>query len=566
AQIERDPINLIIKQPNPSDPFFPATADPKVPYESKVILAGYFASTEDNYYQHDKIVRGHTMDITLLPGMRFVRRFTGDGRWNIRNKDLDMEYKLGYVDPRVGPRDFLTDTTYANGELLYQPDLTTHSEEYPAGVWQEANILRTDRGLQPAEGGKESWSVFRIRLPYAIVGWPTSFTGPANPVGAAAISVVLHRGSHAVRQGIGISVDAGASWRTIWTNDATGTVEQAFDFSQLVVGRYEYLVRIELTASNPAESRLERLAINTAFQVAPRVLPALREAENRMIFRLGTQTESTEIIPNLSNADSFLRHVVSYNGVWLTDSSIMSRLGRQGEVVFELAPPKPGTVHRFSVNAGCRREPAQRHPDDDIKIYYAENEPRDWKLLYDDEYPSWAGHWGYFAYGDAVCRPDTKRVFVRFAITTGSSAAIRHIVMRLHWRPEGAGGMPPRGVKVEHGWTEGGIPKMYSHVCTRPVEKYTVKVGTAVENSYVLLEPVRASGLVWRPNDPPVHKPPTPTNEVVDVAMRDEMRSLLRAIDKDPVSALPIAAKSKIEWLAGAAKQALEMIQKFGWK
>ncbi|MGQ9662719.1 MAG: hypothetical protein ACUVWX_10360, partial [Kiritimatiellia bacterium] len=418
AQIERDPINLILRQPNPSTPFFPATADPKVPYESKVILAGYFASTEDNYYRHDKIHRGHTMDITLLPGMRFVRRFSSDGRWNLRNKDLEMEYKLGYVDPRVGPRDFLSDTTYGNGELLYQPDLTTQSGEYPAGVWQESNILRTEKGLQPVEPDKPAWCVFRIRLPYVIVGWPTSFTGPAKPVGAAAISVGLYRASPKVRQSISLSVDNGGTWRTVWTNDALGQVEQALDFSQLVVGHYEYYVRIELTAANPADSRLERLSLNTAFQLAPRVLPALREGENRMIFKLGNQTETMEIIPNLSNADSFLRYVTDYKGVWLSDGSIMSRLGRPGEVVFELVPPKAGTVHSFSVNAGCRREPGQVHPDDDIKLFYAENAPRDWKLIYDDEFPSWANHWSYYAYAGALCSPGTQRVFVKLALTT----------------------------------------------------------------------------------------------------------------------------------------------------
>ena len=59
---------LILRQSHPSDPFFPATADPKAPYESKVILAGYFWSKKEHYYQHDKVVLGHTMDITLLPG------------------------------------------------------------------------------------------------------------------------------------------------------------------------------------------------------------------------------------------------------------------------------------------------------------------------------------------------------------------------------------------------------------------------------------------------------------------------------------------------------------------
>ncbi|MHC4917110.1 MAG: hypothetical protein ACYTGB_16645, partial [Planctomycetota bacterium] len=163
-QICRDPINLMLEQANPSKPYFPSTKDPKVPYESKVLAASYFATTRDNYYQHDKVVTGHRMDVTLLPGMRLVRRRAGDGRWNIKNSNVAFEYKVGYIDPRGGPVDFIDGGGYASGELLYQPDRSARSGEYRAGVWQDANVNVVRNGLVPLDPAKPAWCVFRVRL------------------------------------------------------------------------------------------------------------------------------------------------------------------------------------------------------------------------------------------------------------------------------------------------------------------------------------------------------------------------------------------------------------------
>jgi hypothetical protein len=558
-QITRDPIGLILNQPKPSNPFFPAGKDPKIPYESKILFTGYFASTDDNFYQHDKTVMGHRMDITLLPGMRYERHFTSDGRWNIHNGSSEFEYKVGYHDPRVGPKDFLSDTGYANGELLYQPDLTTRSPEYAAGVWEESNIKVTDTGLVPAEAGKPAWCVFRIRVPYAIAGWPTSFVGPANVRGAAVVSAVLHRQADDPAQGLDVSVDRGSTWTPVWTNLAAGKAQAVVDLSEQAAARYEYLVRIRLGDDKSAGTRLESLGIRTAFQIAPRSLPALAEGKNRMTFRLGDETETLEFVADLRNSDNFVRDVKSYKGVWLQGGSIVSKLSRPGEVIYELKPPRPGTVAGFHAELGCRREPFGLHPDDDIKIFYAENQPENWKLVYDDEFPPYAQHWCYHANGSAVCAPGTKSVFVKIGIRSASSASIQRIQMRLRWKPEGSGGMPERGVRVEHSWTESGADKKFSTVVKTAPADYAVETGKGIVNRYVVMEPVRADGLKWRENDPAVAAPPVPDQKVLDEALRDEMRSLLRGIDADPKTGLPKAMACKIEWLAGGAKQASAM-------
>jgi len=231
-------------------------------------------------------------------------------------------------------------------------------------------------------------------------------------------------------------------------------------------------------------------------------------------------------------------------------------------VIYKLEPPRPGTVRGLSAGAGCRREPYQLNPEDDIKIYYATNEPSAWVLLCDDNFPAYASHWSYHLGGAATCGEGARRVFVKYAIRTAASAAILVPHMRVHWLPDGPRGVPERGVRVEHGWTEGGERKAFSKVVTRAPESYVVETGRNVVNAHITLEPVRSPGLAWREDDPPVTRPPVPGEKVLDEKMRDEMRTLLRAVDADPATGLPRAAQSTIPWLADGARQALEMLRR----
>jgi hypothetical protein len=562
-QVCRDPLGLIINQKNPSKPFFPYTRDPKVPYESKYLAASYFATTRDNYYQHDKIVLGHRMNVTLLPGMKLTRFFKGDGRWNIKNSTVSFEYKIGYLDPRKGPADFVRGDGYGSGELLYQPDLTTRSEEYAAGVWQDANIKVGKKGLEPAEAGKAAWSVFRIRLPWVISGWATAYAGPARPAGAAVVSAELYRKNVDVQQAIEVSTDRGKTWKNVWApEDGAKTRHRVvIDLSEHVHAEYEYLLRVKLCGEKGGEARLEKLAISTGFQHNPRVYPALKPGANKMNFFLGDGTRTLEINPSLKSAGAFLKDVHSYKGIWFRRGQITGKLGQTGEVVFELKPPQAGTCVSFHAGGGLRREPYGLNARDDIKIYYAENQPKDWKLVYDDEFPKWASHWCYHGNGGAKLTPGTKKVYVKFTVRTVSSASIQRIRLYLNWKPDGAEAMPKRGMRVTHGWTEGKRARDFDRVIKKAPYEYVVKTGKDVANSYLVMEPVRKRGLKWRKDDPPVNKPPLPADKVLDEGLRDELRGMLKAIDADPKTGMPKATKSKVKWLAGNARAARSMLR-----
>ncbi len=566
-QLERDPIRLILNQQNPSDPFFPAAGNPKVPYESRVILAAYFASRERqgpnaNYHMHDTSVLRHRMSITLVPGMRYIRNFYPQGKYNYRPGQVADELENGYFDPVAGPQDFVSDRRYGNGHLLWQPDLRKSVGEYAAGVWDDSNIAQDEAGLTPEAPGQPARAVFRIALPYIIVGWPTSWESPPNPVGAAVVAATLHRKSEQDRQAISVSTDRGRTWTTAWTNEKLGTTTQVIDLSEHVVHHYKYLLRFELEAKeNPADSRLSALSMNTSFQVAPTSLPALRPGDNQMTFKLGDETETEITTLDLSSSEAFQRDVHSFNGIWFRPWQIRGRQGQVGEVIYELTPPKPGTVAHVAAGAGCRRQPWRLHHQDDVKIYVAENEPKDWKLVFDDDVPIYMRHWSYRAFGSTDCSPGTERAYVKFAVRTESSVTLQELWLRMHWRPDGPPGLPERGVKVTHLWAEGGEERRHVQKIDQAPMTYTVTTGEDVVNRSVIIEPVRDPRTAWRENDPPLARPEPDPPQFLDRELRDEIRMLLRNIDDDPDEWLPIATEHRNEWLAGAARQGIAMFR-----
>ncbi|MDD4890029.1 MAG: hypothetical protein PHU85_08870, partial [Phycisphaerae bacterium] len=571
---ERDPIAPVLNQPNPSEPFFPAVKNPRVPYESKVIVAAYFASRENNHTRHDKVDIGHRMDITLAPGMRYTRYFEPRGAWCYRYKDLEGELKNGYIDAEVGPKDPFSDKRYGSGVLAWQPDLGSGTNEYRAGVWLDENIAQDARGLSPAAAGKPAWSVFRVRLPYVIVGFPSSWT-EHKPVGAAVVSAKFAR-TAADTAAISVSTDGGRMWKTAWKSEKEkpGETQPVVDLSEFVEGRYEYLVRFEMQAGkSPAGCRLDSVAIQTQFQLNPATLPAVRDGHTKMRFALGDETEVTELVPDLMTGEGFLRDVQQIQDIAFRPGRLSSRGGRTGEIIYELTPPKPGLIRGVGIVAGCRREPTQLNYQDETQVWLAENEPKGWKLVAASDVPPYAMHWSHFLSAQPRCGPDTKRVFVKFTVKTVRSASIQFIRMRLYWQPGqavagkplqlDAPGLPVRGVRIEHGWVEGGTEKRFETTIKDAPAEYAVEAGKGVVNKWVTIEPIRDPSLrdAWRANDPPVAAPKLPKPQLVDVKLRDEMATLCRQIDQDPAKYLPKAAASKIEWLVTGAREALAMFK-----
>ncbi len=557
ADVENDALNLIVNQPAPSEPFFPASRNPKAPYESKYILAAYFHSKHNNHYQHDKISMGHRMDIILLPGMRYARHFQGDGRFNIHNKSLSLEREVGYVDPSKGPADHQSNKTYGNGELLYQPDLSNKTNEYRRGLWHEENIRQTESGLVPADFSTPARCSFRISLPYVIVGWPSSFTGPTNPTGAAVISLRFNTEASNRSCYLRVWSDVGACGsRVDCSIDSAASVIS--DLSAYVAGGYEFTVEIEFSGKRTC---LEKLSLRTAFQLSPRALPAVRPGKNEMTFLAGPETCTMVFAPRLNTLEALAEETYSMKDTVFEDSAVRSTAGKTAELIYELQPPKPGKVHSFSVDTGCRRSYDGRSPEDRISISWAENSPCEWRPAADDsDFPMYAGHWSYHLNASGECSDNVEKLYIRYQIKTLGNAGIRNILIRLRWKPNSAASIASPGLKISHEWKDEDGNQRFEHVVTEPEYKYTFDAGQEVKNRRVIMEPVRDPTLEWRENDPSVNRPHPIKEKLINIDNQQRMRKLLREIDVDPCNAIPKAAKSGIRWLESGSREVADML------
>jgi len=176
---------LILAPRSPSTPFFPSVKRPMMIYEQKQIFTGYLLNHAVHYRQHDKFRTTHPMNLALRPGERFTRSWANAGKWNCP-PGLAAECKgVGYVDPWPGPRDHYAELypesprnddgsplAYANGLLVYRPNLAAGAGDYAAGVFRDENVDATGGGFGPAAAGKPARAEFRVWLPYVIVGWP----------------------------------------------------------------------------------------------------------------------------------------------------------------------------------------------------------------------------------------------------------------------------------------------------------------------------------------------------------------------------------------------------------
>ncbi|MCG3179179.1 MAG: hypothetical protein BIFFINMI_01512 [Phycisphaerae bacterium] len=568
-EISRDPIRLVLQQKHPSTPYFPSAANPLMPWESKVIVAGYFASRDNNYYSYAHRILGHRMNLTLAPGMRLVRWFSPKGAWNYRAGSMDIEAKMGFVDPAVGPKCSFDDRRYGDGCLLYQPDLTDAGDEYPAGVLRDRNMTRDREGLRPADPAKPAYAIFRIALPYVIVGWPTQWTGDsAKPVGAAVVSAEFDRGDKDA-QSLSVSADGGATWTPVLANDAVGRSQAVADFSAAAVARYGYLLRVDLRAGgkDAAACRLRKLSVRTTFQCSPWALPAVRAGETKMTFKLGDPVRTEDWTPDLLTPEGFLRDLYAVKAIRFAKGRLQSTGDETGELVFELAPPMdvPGRVRGFRYTVGCRREPGVMDWRDDVKVYWAPDEPANWRLLADDDPPPFMEHWSYVLNGETVCPAGAdapRRVFVKVALRSHLSASVQYVHFYTDWSPDGDdASLPARGVRVVHAWSEGGQARRFEKILTSAPADYVVAAGGKPVNDYVLIEPVRDAKLAWREDDPKVVPPTIAPPNLLDARLHEHLKMMLAAIEADPAKGLPAAAKSDFTWLAGGARQAEQMFR-----
>ncbi|KKL19557.1 hypothetical protein LCGC14_2464270, partial [marine sediment metagenome] len=266
-ELTQNPEGLVLNNAERSDPC-------DLPDRSLEAYAKMYGETE-TVDDHVKClppkwsIRAHSMDFHLRPGETLIRSQGNQGRfhmpaaWTASRTKYRREWK-GHPRERYEPF-----RTFGNGRWIYQPDLSTGSGDFAAGVRQAEGVNPDDGGL--AGTGGASW---RIQSPYPFCGIPDC---DAQPI-TYSEGVWLHlAGSGPVRAEV---TDPEGKLVEVGTIDG-GDFERKVDITQLLSSRYDCLIRITLGEG----ARLRRLRFEGYLMTSPTSIPRLVAGDNPMELR-----------------------------------------------------------------------------------------------------------------------------------------------------------------------------------------------------------------------------------------------------------------------------------------
>jgi hypothetical protein len=204
------------------------------------------------------------MEFTLRPGESI------EWRWNEAKKHHfapnPVLYLLKSSDLHEwGPKAW---ATLKNGLWSYTPPLRRPAAREGAtaeGVrWTGAS---KGPAVVPAKAGEPGRLVWRVKVPYVIVGGQLKARMSGQGEWALAVS------------------HDGREWKPIPAGAAEANASLDEFFPSPGVPHYEYMVRLEMKAArNPAGFGLESIAIENDLQMAPLAMPSLELGDNRIVY------------------------------------------------------------------------------------------------------------------------------------------------------------------------------------------------------------------------------------------------------------------------------------------
>ena len=243
--------------------------------EENKSVARWYATPENNRVRELNLDNQYEMNLTLRPGEKIILRWDNIGKY---------QSNLFFTEPPI----------YANGKIIYIPDLTNNS--YRNGIVSENNIKSIgDDGLKPNihvdkcyfEGDRSEYRteiIYKVTSPYVIVGGKIGGDFYRNDTYG---DVCL----------IEISFD-GERWTPIWFAKSTGWINHFQEIDNIICpivkeAKYEYFVKVKFIAAGtglwrPADpgdntqAGMDNFKIETDFQVSPFSIPELSLGKNKI--------------------------------------------------------------------------------------------------------------------------------------------------------------------------------------------------------------------------------------------------------------------------------------------
>jgi hypothetical protein len=420
---------------------------------------------------------GHTMDLVLRQGETFTRWWKPQGgRWLHSERYHQVPFVRNLLEraPR-GPKCKHTGWTvhaHGNGRLVYQPDLTSRSSDFPDGVYDAENVRPTAGGLTLAKPGR-GHAVFEVRTPYVIVPLVGKLETTEDDREASVVEL------DATGANLSHSLDNGLTWKAVEVPAPGRGGRSVIDLTRHVSGTYGYLLKVGLSGKPGAVVR--GLRITTWVQVAPASLPVLAKGTNRMEYRTGDHhglpTRVVEVRTVAGNRSDFLKHCHTPPRDF--DPARWTARAKGPFIVKVQAPPGARIAWLCaggSFNAHQRTEaPKTRN-----SIAYAVDQPKDFRTLYQAALPADQDHWHYQVDREVKLARPARVVYLRYV----GDPAVNNLRIYAHCLDD----RPRHGsrVVITHSWKEKGVLRSRK-VAMRGRGSYEVTTAAEPENESIEL-------------------------------------------------------------------------------
>jgi hypothetical protein len=408
------------------------------------------------YYNWD---RGHRYILNLRENEVYTRYYKSLG--------TSAEY---YV-PNNGDDPEKPNTRYrirGNGVRSFRPNLTEDSLQEAAHTISNCKVV-TPAGVVPRKADEIGEIIFKVE--------------GANVITHLMIKATVQRKTSNDVTTISISTTNGLTWNEVWKNGEVGDIAINLALGKEVNGAYEVLVKMSLMGKdNLSDACLKHIEFETITMLNSKTQPKLLAGKNIVYVRIGEQTESIVIWPDLrgenykpyivdeKNIISEPKHV-GYQGVMHA-----VKAGEDAYVVFKVEAAQDIT----QINYGGRFY--NRVPKSHIDLLHSFDDGKTWVKSYslDKIEPPWdVIH--YEKVKDIPAR--TRSVLFKYLLNSSAAGtdacSIYSVRMEVNYKPKVAEFRP---VEVTFNWSE--VQKNYSLVershtelVKKVPDKYTINVG-----------------------------------------------------------------------------------------
>jgi hypothetical protein len=340
-------------------------------------------------------------------------------------------------------------TGHTDGQVRYANAVYTYAPDFQDGSYKEGVVEETPDSV-----------TFEFRTPYVIAATPPN-DKPWGVYDPGCTNGLIVSGEETFAE---VSVDGGKTFHTV--TPVTAALRASFDFTDLVKGHNQYLLRLRGDISKLQRSQV---SWRTICQANVATIPRLRDGLNRITYHASGQA-LTSAGPTLEQA--IARQVEGAAGT--------------SSVTLELKPPrgeKAVRVYAASWNTSGNPPAAGKYQinvSTDTGVTWSPV-VRDWSIVRRPPEP--ADFWSQsFCWGDATVSA-TRAVRVRFS----NSARKPYRKAEAHLAYE-VGALSP--LTVAFCWTEaGGPPKTASHrypaTAAKDDSSWVLTTGRAAETRWV---------------------------------------------------------------------------------